>query len=146
MNQSKPDKRSAGLVYTPTPSLRVAMVLSTLLFAGFALITAATGGAAWVVVGLAAIAMLGVIAIAESLLARIEVRSTEVAVRGLRGVKTFGFTTIEEVRLEGGQVHFRVRGGGWVRMPPWLPGNRAMSLRSQVASRLKVQAERAPSA
>ena len=133
----KPIAKDSSLVYQPTATFRIAVAVSTVLFVTFAAISAVTGAATWVVVTLAGCALLGVLGIVESLIASVEVRTDEVAVRSLRGEKRFAFSDIEDVRLEGGQVHLKIRGAAWEHMPSWLPGRRAMSLRTQIAKRLK---------
>lgn len=133
-----------GLVYAPTATFRIAVAISAILFLTFAAISAVTGQATWVVVTLAGCTLLGVLGIVESLIASVEVRTSEVAVRSLLGEKRFPFSVIEEVRLEGGQVHLKIRGAAWEHMPPWLPGRRAMSLRAQIARKLKAEAAPRP--
>lgn len=133
----KPTAGGSGLVYTPTATFRIVVAASSFLFLTIAVISAVTGQATWVVVTLAGCTLLGVLGIIESLVSSVEVRTGHVVVRGLRGEKRFAFADVEDVRLEAGQVHLKIRGAGWEHMPPWLPGNRAMSLRAQIAKRLE---------
>ena len=126
-----------SLVYLPTPTFRILVAASTVLFLIVAAITAVTDQATWVVAGLAVCTLLGVLGMVESFISSVEVGASDVTVRSLRGVKRFAFSAIEEVRLEAGQVHVKIRGAGWEHMPEGLPGNRAMSLRAQIAKRLE---------
>jgi len=130
---------SVNLVYKPATAFRVRAVVLASLFILFTVITAVVGQRTWIVGPLIGCSVFAVIGIFEAFAVSIEVRASDVAVRDLRGEKSFAYSAIEEVRLEGGQVFLKIHDSGWQRMPTWLPWKRAMSLRAQVAKRLKQQ-------
>ena len=106
----------------------------TALFATGALITWRERGWTWVSVGLAAMTLVSVGAIVETLVLRIRLTDDALVVRDLRGTRSYAKRDIEGIaEAKGASPNLRLKGGSWVRLPS-VAGSLGNSVRAWLKS------------
>ena len=99
--------------------MRLAIVLTTLLFLAGAVMTYRLQGWTWVSIGLACGTLFSIAGIVEALLIRVQLTDESLVVRDLRGQRGYrrdDITRVEEGK--GGPTSIQLMSGRWVKLPP----------------------------
>ncbi len=130
----------ANEVFTYRPSLWVliAVCITLLIFITILAIAIYTDIKPAYVALSAGMALCAVVAIIETIVARVHVQANHVVIKGLVRTERVALADVEKVSAEGGRVALYMKTGRWKQLPEWLGAN--MSARRRIADRLKESA------
>ncbi|HKS06389.1 MAG TPA: hypothetical protein VJR92_08765 [Gemmatimonadaceae bacterium] len=105
-------------VFKHGPTTTVVMVATTALFAAITVVSYAARGWNMVTMGMGVAILVGVAAIVESRVARIEITDDALVVTDLRGRKSYAVGDIERIEeTKGGPAAILMKAGHWVKLP-----------------------------
>ena len=100
------------------PGTTIVMVSTTALFGAVTLVSYAARGWTMVSMGMGVAVCIGIAAIIESRIARIEITDDALVVRDLRGTRRYAIGDIEKVEeSKGAPTAIKLKSGPWVKLP-----------------------------
>jgi hypothetical protein len=120
--------------YSPPTWIRVTVGVFFLVFVVMLVIAVVTGlKTVYVLLSIAA-TVLALLAVIESIIARVRIEPSAVVIKGLFKTERVSFAIIENVTADGGRVALYLGSKEWKRLPDWLGAN--MSARRRIADRI----------
>ena len=127
--------RSETQSYYPSRWIRVAVGVAMLVFVAILVIAIKTGLKPFYLVVSIGMVAFAALAFVESFIARLDVETDAIAIKGLFNTKRIALSDVDKVSAEGGRTALLMKTGKWKKLPEWIGSN--MSVRRRVADRLK---------
>jgi hypothetical protein len=124
----------AEYVYRPPRWLTGVAIAASFVFAFFAVVSFATDMSIFFRVFFTLGTFASLAGIAETRIARVEVREECVFIANLLDTQKVAYTDVLSVKMEGGITALQLESGGWKKLPSWLGAN--ASARYRINERL----------